>query len=154
MMFYNTVKLKWKTYRPTSLSKKRVQSVLLYGNWKGMITEYEWGIPREIISPVRYHDKLKYNFITCRGHRFIHFQWLTLSLEMPRFDSQLKHKRKNYLIEKDKKSTILADCANSFCEIKISDGFQTAWSSLIWMSRRKKLIFNPWWTALLKQTTC
>lgn len=127
MMFYNTVKLKWKTdwrhYR-----RKGVQmSVLLYGNWKGMITEYEWGIPREIVSPVRYHDKLKWNFITCRGHRFIHFQWLTLSLKMPRFDSQLKHKRKNYRIEKDKKSTILADCANSFCEIKISDGFQTAW---------------------------
>lgn len=127
MMFYNTVKLKWKTDWRHYPRKGVQRSVLLYGNWKGMITEYEWGIPREIVSPVRYHGKLKWNFITCRGHRFIHFQWLTLSLEMPRFDSQLKHKRKNYRIAKDKKSTILADCANTFCEIKISDDFQTAW---------------------------
>lgn len=70
------------------------------------MTEYEWGITREIVSPVRYHDKLKWNFIVCRGHWFIHFQWLRLSLEMARFDSQLKHKRKSYRIEKDKKNQL------------------------------------------------
>lgn len=100
----------WRHYR-----RKGVQrTVTLYGNWKGMMTEYEWGITREIVSPVRYHDKLKWNFIVCRGHWFIHFQWLRLSLEMARFDSQLKHKRKSYRIEKDKKINYIGGLCKSF----------------------------------------